>query len=307
MIRVINVEPRSKQWHEIRKRIIGSSDIASLFPKDDGGFHGFSTPFELYHKKLGNITEELEDNQRMKRGRQLERIIAEMACEDNGWELQPDPQGVYINEEVRGSGATPDFFAVCPARGMGVIECKNIDFLIFRDEWVDGEPPLKYLLQLQQQLDCTGLSWGAVVALVGGNDLRVYIYERHEAAIAAIREKIATFWKWIDEGKEPKAVADDFAIVGNAYERKPAEAVIDLSRDNEMPMLCAELLQATETRKRAEDVEAGLKAQIIQKLQGHAAAQVQGFLVAYPERTRVNKPRGESITTYKQLTIKEIK
>lgn len=304
-MKIIKVEPRSKEWHEIRKTIIGSSDIASLFQKDDGGFHGFSTPFELYHKKLGNIPDELEDNQRMKRGRQLERIIAEMACEDKGWDLLPDPEGIYINEEVRGSGATPDFFVSSKERGLGVLECKNIDFLIFRDEWIDGEPPLKYLLQLQQQLDCTGRTWGAVVALVGGNDLRVFEYYRHEAAIDAIREKIEIFWQWIDEGKEPQAVADDFAIVGSAYQRKPADVAIDLRGDNEMPMLCAELLQATAARKRAEDIEDGLKAQIIQKLQGHAVAQVQGFLVAYPERTRVNKPRGESITTYKQLTIKE--
>lgn len=302
---VLRLVPRSQEWLESRKSMIGSSDIASLFADGEGGYHGFSTPFELYHKKKGSLPDEIEDTERMKRGRQLERVIAEMACEDNGWAMAADPVGIYRRTDIRGMGATPDFFALDADGGMGALECKNVDFLIFRDEWQDGEPPLKYLLQLQHQLACTGLSWGAVAALVGGNDLRVYRYERHQAAIDAIETAVVKFWRDYDAEKEPAPVADDLEIIGSVYKRKPL-SVVDLSGDNEMPMLCADVARLSAERLAAEKREKEAKALVIQKMAGHDKAIVQGFSkVEYPERTRVNQPREASVTTYRQLTIKE--
>ena len=61
-----------KQWHELRKRNIGGSDIAALF-----GASPWMTEFTLYAEKSGITEHVIEENNKMALGRYLEPFIGE--------------------------------------------------------------------------------------------------------------------------------------------------------------------------------------------------------------------------------------
>jgi hypothetical protein len=58
-------------------------------------------------------------------------------------------------------------------------------------------------VQVRVQLDCTGLSWGVLAVLVGGNRLQLFRYDRHPGAIAAIRARAVEFMELVRRQESP--------------------------------------------------------------------------------------------------------
>lgn len=283
-------------WHELRKQTIGSSEVASLFDANP-----YLTRLELWLRKRGEIADTIPDTERMFWGRKLESMIGAGAAERMQWTLHR--RNIYfIHDDVKGMGCTPDAeIAKDDDLRPGVLEIKNVDGLAYR-AWDDGEPPLNYLLQLQHQLACTGYTWGAIAALIGGNDLKVFVYDRHEAVIKKIERAVTEFWQSVQTGEQPPAVADDYDIVRDLYAISEHKE-IDLTGDNLLPELCARIKAAAERRKAADQEEKQCKALIMQKIGDATLAKCNGFTI---KATQVNK--GEYLVkaqSYKQLTVKE--
>ena len=114
---------------------------------------------------------------------------ATAAGEREGWTVLP---GQYAS--LDGLGATLDRIIAAPGpndegvAGPGVLELKNVDWIAHRAQW-GTEPPAHILVQLQAQLAATGFGWGAVAALVGGNDLHIYRYTARPRLQADIGRK----------------------------------------------------------------------------------------------------------------------
>lgn len=298
------------EWHAIRARHVGGSEVAALFgvQPDYAMSH-----YALWHVKAGLAPPPVVDNPRVKWGLRLERAIADAAAEENGWTIEPG--GYRTDETTPGLGCTLDFvIAADPAEeGPGVLEIKNADWLVHRRSWSDGEPPLHILLQLQHQLAATGYGWGVVGCLVGGNDLRLYRYKARPKLIGEIRAKVAAFWASIDAGKPPPVDGSDSATaVLRALYPEPVDEIADLTADNELPGLCADLLNASERRRAAEKDEQAAKNAIAAKLGNHLAAECEGFRIRVavtPEKPdRVAEP-GEIIkgrAASRRLSIKEL-
>ena len=286
-----------QHWHELRSKVVGSSEVAALFDASQ-----FLTKFELWHHKKGNIPGNFKDDERKFWGRKLEPAIAGGIAEQRGWKLIK-PEGYYPHPSVAGMACTPDFFIFDPNRGLGVLEVKNVDFLQYRRSWTSSEPPLAYILQLQHQLACTGLRWGAIGALVAGNDPEVFIYDRHEQAIARIEAAVTEFWKSIAEDREPPVVSDDYETIRELYPHA-ARPEIDLTTDNQLPQLCADALTAQQQRIAAEKREKQIKAEIINRLKDAEAARCSGFFIRYPEIVSHIEAKEAHTRAYRKLTIK---
>ena len=71
-----------EQWHELRKRNVGGSDIAALF-----GASPWMTEFTLWAEKSGITEYEVEENNKMALGKYLEPYIAERLAKELGWYL----------------------------------------------------------------------------------------------------------------------------------------------------------------------------------------------------------------------------
>src|SRR6476661_22352 len=156
------------EWIDIRRRHIGSSEVAALFGLDER-----RTLFELWHQKAGNIQEpDVSENDRVFWGTVLRPAIAQGIAERQRWKIRKTHR--YIEHpSVPGMGASLDFEIYGHPRGAAPLEIKNVDWMVAKD-WPEGRPPLRFELQVQHQLACLpSHPWAVLGVLVGGNTSRV--------------------------------------------------------------------------------------------------------------------------------------
>lgn len=266
--------PESREaWLKLRGGYVGASEVAALFDQQPPYALG---RFALWQVKAGRMPAPDVGNERTRWGLLLEEAIAAGAAQQEGWSVLP---GVYATHES-GIGATLDRRIEAPAvndagmSGPGVLELKNVDWLQHKRGWTDGEPPIHIALQLQAQLLCTGCSWGAVAALVGGNELRIYRYAARPKVQAEMARRAADFWDSIREGRVPNADGSESATKALATINADLEAeVADLLDDEEANAWAAEWLRQAAIRKAAQAKEDEAKNLLLQRV-GRAARAV---------------------------------
>ena len=306
---MLNDPIATAEWHAKRLQVCGASEIACLF--------GAQKPYQLSHFALWNVKAKLIDapvidDERVQMGNDLEPAIADIVACRKGWPIR---KGEHIVDlQCPGLGATLDYIIETP-ENFGALEIKNVDNAEWKQHWQNGEPPMHILLQLMAQLACSGFSWGAVGALVGGNRVEVYKYEARPALIAEIRARVRAFWKSIDEGKPPAIDGSDSSFYA-LKELHPTilDESLNLTGDNEFPTLCGEFLSLNEERKRLEKEEATAKARIMAKLGSARSAWTDGFSARFVE---VADDPGKLVTPamvgtyigarkgYRKLTVQE--
>lgn len=263
-----------------RASVVGASEVAALFDASP-----WLTRFELWHRKRGTIaTPEFNavvdgapENERVYFGVKLEPVIIDAACERWGYEPIDTPARL---SNGKGLGGHPDQLVRCPIRGPGILEVKTADWLVAK-KWGD-EPPLHYLLQSQAYQGLAGVTWGDVIVLVGGNQLVRHQYEFRPKVYAEIEARVAAFWCSIEAGKAPKP---DYARDGETIAEtigSPGDTLIDLRRDNRMPELCQEFLDAKAAETAAAARVDAAKAEILEKLGANAEALVEGYACRVP-------------------------
>jgi len=281
----IEVNEHSPEWHAIRRRNIGGSEIAALF-----GLHaGFGqSAYTLHHVKAGHIEAPPVDDgpgSRVWFGVHLEPVIAKMAAELYGWKLD---KGWYCTDDTTpGMACSLDYVIAAPGdaeealgfTGPGVLQLKNTDWLNAKREWVNGEPPHWIVLQLQHEMACAGLTWGAIVPLVGGNELPVFRYAARPRTIAEIRQTVSEFWDDVRAGREPPADGRDStaAALKALYPTLESDEAINMEFDNRMPDLVTQFLVARENRKASNEAYDTAKNEIEEKLKGHTRAYGLGW------------------------------
>lgn len=271
----------SHEWHALRARHVGGSEVAALFDLPDEQVPGYMMRrYALWHVKAGNAPPPLVDSARPKWGLRLEAAIAEAAAEENGWTTT---RGGYVSDATTpGLGCTLDFVIAADPdeQGPGALECKNTDWMIHKRSWTDDEPPPHVLLQLQHQLAATGYSWGVVASLVGGNDLKLYRYKSRPRIIAEIRRRVCEFWASIAEGREPPVDGSDSAssILASLYPELIDDA-IDMGAGNEWAEAAHDLFNAAEARRAANDTYDAAKNRIVALLGTHRRGYGNGWSV----------------------------
>lgn len=220
------------EWLTLRDQHVGGSDIAALFNQwllpdgttrmlhvyeapPEGALHvecvsPYKPSFRFWQEKAGRLAPDFAETERVTAGKHLEPALAAWAQQKwPDWKLRKVRR--YLrHDECEGWGASLDYEAVEP--GYPPVEFKNVDFLIFRDQWEgEGEdltPPLHINLQLQAQIGVTKADHGWIVCCVGGNNLKRVRVPRHEATQQRLREAIDLFWEGVRSGAEPTWLAD---------------------------------------------------------------------------------------------------
>lgn len=297
-------------WLAERQKNIGGSEIAALF--------GCQADYQLSHYALwqvksGRIPAPDVTGERPAWGLKLEAAIAEGAAEKHGWKIA---KGGYVQHPtVPGLACTLDFvIASVPPGGFvgekwgpGSLEIKNVDWLQHKRQWGD-EPPLHIELQLQHQLACTGYEWGAVVCLIGGNQLaEPYYFERRPKITAEIEKRVAAFWVSVEASKEPAVDGSDTtaaAIAAMFPEHVPGTS-IDVDGDNEFPGRWAALVQAKADRSAAEKTEQASKSWLMAKVGDAELIRFNGQIIA-TAKTQVRKAYSVKESSSRVLRIKEL-
>jgi putative phage-type endonuclease len=199
--------------YNIRLQHIGGSEVAALF-----GLSPYLTRFELWHQKKGTILAGDFNNDRIKWGNRLEAPIAKGIAEDNDLTIKKVHR--YIKHpSVKGMGASLDYEIVNHPDGRGCLEVKNVDGIVFSNQWDDDTIPMHIQLQLQHQMACSGYQWGMIAALVGGNRPQVYTQKRHEGTIAKLEQAVSQFWQSIADNQEPEFGGDDLETAKAVFDK----------------------------------------------------------------------------------------
>jgi len=247
-----------EHWHTLRRDHVGGSEVAALF-----GEHAQVSPFELWCRKKGTVAEpDLSENERVFWGTILEPAIAQGVAAKTGWTVRKVRRYHSLLPEL-GLGGSLDYEIVANERGPGILEIKTADWLIARG-WDEGEPPLNYELQVQSYIACTGRAWGCMAVLIGGNELRLFEYERRPKTIEIIKAKVAEFWQSIADDKPPSPdYGRDVATIGKLYASSAEGKTVDMSGSNRIPDLIADYQRGAGEEKAGAAVKAAAKGEIL--------------------------------------------
>ena len=198
-------------WHKLRLEHVGASEVAALFGHSD-----YLTEYGLYVMKRDGL-EFGEETERQLLGNNLEAGIAKSIAQQEGWRIGK----CKYYYSVDGMGATPDYEIYESTKSYKVVallQIKNVSLDQWHEKWINQQPPFAYQLQVQQEMACTDIDVAYIGACIGGSELRVWKYGKHEKAIAAIRRKTTEFWESIKSGKEPDLSHRDLANVKRVYQ-----------------------------------------------------------------------------------------
>lgn len=265
-------------WLQMRTKDVTSTESPALF-----GLSPYVTEFELYHRKIDGLVVSIADNDRMKWGRRLEEPIARGVADDNGWNIRK--LSCYARHEKARMGASFDFEIVAHPDGPGILEVKNVDFLQFRDNWIDdgenSEAPAHIEIQLQHQLEVMDRDWGCIVALVGGNTPKPIIRKRDRYVGALIVKRINDFWEAVDNRRQPAPVwPDDATFIARRFDFAEPGKLMDARQNTDMASLCAEYAEAGIRKKQAAEDKEVAKAKLLQMIGDHEKAICDGYSIS---------------------------
>lgn len=209
MPKIITPENRD-HWLALRLEDVTSTQSAALF-----GLSPYATAFELYQQKVGALSDEIEPDARVNWGKRLQDAIAFGVAQDNGLRVRRINAYWRHSDEPR-MGSSYDFEIIDHPSGPGIMEVKNVDFLVYRDQWLDDEAPAHIEVQVQHQLEVANRDWALLVVLVAGNTPKTIRIPRDREMGAKIREAIRAFWARVDAKQPP---APDYAKDNEAIRR----------------------------------------------------------------------------------------
>jgi len=249
-----------QSWLENRLLDVTSTEVSALF-----NLNPYQTEFELYHQKKDKVVVNIDDNERMAWGRRLEDSIALEFADRNKFKVQSFD--VYMRNSETRMGSSFDYKIVSEEEPM-ILEIKNVDGLAYRKNWIEHsedniEPPEHIALQLQHQLEITGYNVGYIVALVGGNTMKVVRSERDPKIGKLLKEKVRNFWEKIQSGTEPNPdyTKDAQYIMKNLCNQADASTI--LNADPEMDQLIADYIAVNAEYKSLNTTRDAIKAQIL--------------------------------------------
>lgn len=194
------------EWLAARRTGITASEIAVVM-----GLSPYSSPYALYHQKLG-VLDGPDETDAMALGKHMESYVAAKFAERfPEFGIGGDGLTLWAHADRPWQMATPDRIVFEAARlsgpNLAVLECK-IDG--GSDEWGDDgsdQIPVHYRCQVLWQMDVMGVATGYVAAFLWSRrKVRVYEITLDSGALADLKIMRDTAWCFLDDirdGREP--------------------------------------------------------------------------------------------------------
>ena len=239
ILSTVSQEEDEKEWLANRTKGIGGSDVGAIC-----GVNKYSSARLIYLKKTGQYQgseDEFSDAalERMHFGRMLEPIVANEYVRRTGNKVVVSP-ATLSHKGYPWAIANVDRLIV-DDKGVpyGILECKTASE--YMDEaWSEGDVPLSYLYQLNWYLWVTGLEYGVIACLVGGNKFYHYeVWRNDELLKNEIIPKVDRFWNYhVKNLIEPELTGTDadseYVANENSEVIKGSEIVLEDETMNEL-------------------------------------------------------------------------
>ncbi len=173
-----------EEWLDLRKTGIGGSDAGAVC-----GLNPYVSSIGVYLNKIGKAPE-VEDNEAMRQGRDMEDYVARRFSEKTGLKVRRSHQ-LYRSKEHPFMIADVDRMIVGEDAGL---ECKTVS-AYGADKWKDGQIPVHYLLQCLHYMAVTGKKTWYIAAVILGVDFQYRKIEWEEEMISKLIEVEQRFWE----------------------------------------------------------------------------------------------------------------
>lgn len=273
-----------KQWHELRARNVGGSEIGALFDCSP-----WITRFSLWHEKAGKVAPSFEGDNRMELGKYLEPYIAEQLGKTLGWTIRRSKE-YHLHPTITGMGCTLDFDIVDHEWGPGICETKIVfDYGDYKADWAEDRAPPNYELQVQHQLAVTGRSWAVIACMVmqTGTIMPAIVRRPVASVTEEIERKVAEFWDSVDKETPPAPTGTEgeLAIMRHLWPERAPKKIIrlpdgDLNTEASLYVWASEQAAAMERQKTAS------KAKLLAAAEDAELLQVPGFNVEMKQDRR---------------------
>lgn len=189
-----------QEWLRERKNYLGGTDLAAIC-----GLSPYRTALDVYLDKTSDDIAE-DTNSAMRWGTLLEDAVARAYSEDTGYSVSIEPNTIY-HPEYKFLGANID-------RWVGdkeyILECKTAGFTKAK-EWGDlgtDQIPESYLVQVAYYAAICDVPKVDIAVLIGGQDFRIYTYERNKDLEEKLIKIGVNFWhNHIEKRIPPKCVS----------------------------------------------------------------------------------------------------
>lgn len=289
------------------KQTVSATQVAALF-----NLSPYETRWTLYQQFVGALPwMNDEENERMYWGKKLQPAILSAVADQLRMDVLPNDGDDYLRHPDLLVGCTPDGLVMDPQRGLGWIETKAVDWMVFKDQWTPTSPPPHIVLQHQVQLmiphpwpdDRQGPrdiirdpgdvfpSWGIVAALVGGNELHLYEFTPDEKLHEKIAYEAGLFMGQVKGRNEPPVTGDPVELPGIAavWPQVIEDKWLDLrgeENDEETGLLIAEYLYAAGEKSAMGKWADKNKARLLALAQDCQIIRTTGFLFKISKSSR---------------------
>jgi len=191
----------TKEQLKRRKKFICASDVSALFTDDEGrSLNPYANSLDIYTQKIFDLEPDKEsDAQRL--GNKYEELLIAFASNELGKNIITSPDKLeFINRDILDSNGKPFIIAHLDGytenKPYEIVECKTTSISSEYGESYTDDIPLHVILQVQFQMLCSNFKKAHIAVLLGRWGLKeeLYVVERNESIIDAIKTRIIQFW-----------------------------------------------------------------------------------------------------------------
>ena len=214
------------------------------------GLNPYVSSIGVYLNKIGKAPE-VEDNEAMRQGRDMEDYVARRFSEKTGLKVRRSHQ-LYRSKEHPFMIADVDRMIVGEDAGL---ECKTVS-AYGADKWKDGQIPVHYLLQCLHYMAVTGKKTWYIAAVILGVDFQYRKIEWEEEMISKLIEVEQRFWEqFVCSGHMPdpdgtEACSESLTKYFNKAKKGTAIPLIGFDERLNRRELILQQIESLETEKR---------------------------------------------------------
>jgi putative phage-type endonuclease len=190
-----------QEWLRERKNYLGGSDLGAI-----AGLNPYRTALDVYLDKTSDDIR-CETSPAMRWGNLLEDVIAEEYGRVSGCRIEK-PSAPIIHSKYQFLGANIDRWVIS-TNSPYILECKTAGFTKVK-EWGDpgtDQVPESYLVQVAYYAAICDIPKVDIAVLIGGQDFRIYTYNRNKDLEDKIVKIGINFWyNHIEKRIPPKCV-----------------------------------------------------------------------------------------------------
>lgn len=274
-----NCQDNQEKWFEMKQGKVGASLAYDAADIDD-----FADPVKAWLTLRGERPE-IEDNESMYFGRQLEDFTAEefarrYVTDHPGAEVKLTKADCLVQHpSIPWAVATPDYWV--DINGERCLLNPKTTKAQFLDSWEEGQCPNRYRAQMLHELACCpGIFRAFLGCFIFAPTYRYVEIERQEAFIQTLLEREAsTYDYFLKKTPPPLKIASPESLRAHFWEAKGDVLLPEDAQGEVLAKLCKQYADWNEKAKAAEAEKKLLSTAVLEQCGSFKKARVPGFNV----------------------------